>query len=173
MVDQWTKYTVYCLLISGYLLGFLFNPGDGCYTFLRNVGMLVTAWCYKPDLTLRLHCLFVRLTPAQLSNTHTHTHVRVNWTSFLHGTCDGWGGGCFPRWLIWDRAAPLHAAPPTHLVLHSPCAIIANLASNRSLFGWVIARTLHLMFKLKCIKYSMFKNLIHFWTLKVLYTHAW
>lgn len=59
---------------------------------------------------------------------------------------------------------------PTHLVLHSRCAIIAVLASNRWLFVWVIARTLHLMFKRKCIKYSTSKKLVYLRSLK-LYIH--
>jgi len=81
-----------------------------------------------------------------------------------------WSEWC--RFLCLQRCMVLHERQslsrriarcllPTHLVLHSRCAIIAVLASNRWLFVWVIARTLHLMLERKCIKYSTFKKLVY------------
>jgi len=87
-----------------------------------------------------------------------------------------WNEWC--RFLCLQRCVVLHKRQslsrriaccflPTHLVLHSRCAIIAVLASNRWLLGWVIARTLHLMLKRKCIKYSTFKKLLYLRSLKL------
>jgi hypothetical protein len=85
---------------------------------------------------------------------------------------DEWG-----RFLCLQRCVVLHMRQswshrtawsllPTHSDLHSRCAIIAVLASNRWLFGWVIGRTLHLMLELKCMRYSVFKKLVYYRSLK-------